>query len=317
MGEVTLAAIDIGTLKTKFLIARITESGQLEEIYKSNTLTCLGCDMNRNGGFVSKRNLYDTINELHRCNELLAEYSVDRVRIVSTHALRKAKNREYVLKMIKNRVGFKVENISQAEEASLFFNVVLRDFAKDKRYAVTDIGGGSVQLLIGKPGELEQMYLLPMGSQYLHATFTKDSDNELACTTEKDIENMRNYILEQLLPIEKTQNTPIVYGSSNVIDLMQTINIPLDSNDDSQVHPYKTYAKYLDEFTERVLPLSYKERESQYPFQYGYMWGIDKAFTTISTMSQYLNAPHIIPSNANISQGIIYSMKPQTVNLAG
>lgn len=302
------AVIDIGTLKVKFLIAEISSSNELEELHFSNTLTCFGCGLDENEGNVKEENLEKTVEELLKCKEKILEFDVVETRVVSTHALRRARNKEMVTKRIYEKTGFRVENISQEEEANLFFRGVIQDFTSDQRYAVVDMGGGSVQILIGNKDGLEKTHLMQTGSAYLHENFTNDFDSEESFTTEEDLERMRKYILEQLLPLKGIGDIPIIYGSSNIIDLMKTIGLPLDENPDSHTHPYRTYARYLEEFIQKVLPLNYREREEKYPFQWGYMWGVDKAFLNIITMAEHFPSSYIIPSNSNLSRGIIYEL---------
>lgn len=305
-----LAVIDIGTLKVKFLISSVSSDGKIVTKYSSSTLTCFGCDMDANKGYVLEENLEKTLNELKRCAELLKTHKVKNFRVVSTHAMRRAKNKDEILRRIKKVVGFDVENISQEEEAQIFFTAVLKDFAnKNKEYAIVDMGGGSVQILIGKAGKKPQrVHMMQTGAAFLHENFTKDSSNPKGVTTLEDIEKMKDHILKELLPFKPKKNIPIIYGSTNIIDLMKTVKLPLDPHEDSQTHPYKTYSKYLQKFITGVLPLSYQERENLYPFQWGYMWGIDKAFLNVVTIAEYLESPFIIPSNANIAQGFIHSL---------
>jgi exopolyphosphatase/guanosine-5'-triphosphate,3'-diphosphate pyrophosphatase len=301
------AVIDIGTIKVKFFIASPSNSG-LHEIYSSSVLTCFGCGMTENKGYVEEARLQDTINELKRCKRILKKYKVKKSRVVSTHALRRAKNRKVIVKKIKNETGFDVINISQKEEAELFFKAALRDFPKSSRYAVLDIGGGSVQILVGNPGKLDKIHMMQTGAQYLHEKFTNDPHNPKSFTRTEDIENMKKHIISQLLPLDKGLKAPVVYGSTNIIDLMKAVNVPLKSFEKSKTHPYKTYARYLNTFIEKITPLSYEKREEKYKFQRGYMWGVDKAFLNVTTISGYLNSPFIIPSNANIAKGILYLM---------
>lgn len=303
------AVIDIGTLKVKFLVAQILENGGLKEIYFSNNLTCFGCNMDETGGFILEKNLRATINELLRCRELLNDYNVEKFKVVSTHALKNAKNREAVKKEMEDKTGFEIENIPQDQEALLFFQAVMNGFPDDKKeYTVVDVGGGSVQILIGSKNELKFTHRMQSGGQFLHEHFTKNPHIAESFTTEEDIEKMRKYLLEQLVPLPKGLKTPIVYGSTCIIDLMKAMHIPLEIYPHSKTHPFKTYAKALEDFIKKVLPLSYKEREVKFPFQYGYVWGIDKAFLNITTLAEKIDSPFIIPSNANVSQGILYSM---------
>jgi len=303
------AVIDVGTLKVKFLIAQILDSGAIKEVYFSNNLTCFGCNMDETKGYISEKNLQTTIEELLRCKELLKDYNVVNFKVVSTHALRNAKNREEVKRKMEEKTGFQIDNISQDDEALLFFKAVMNGFPdKPQDFTVVDVGGGSVQILIGNKKELKQMYRMQSGGQFLHENFTKNPHMPESFTTEQDIEKMRKYLLEQLIPLPSGIKTPIVYGSTCIIDLMKAMNIPLENYTESKSHPFKIYAKALDEFIKKVLPLTYKEREIKFPFQYGYVWGIDKAFLNITTLAEKIESPFIIPSNANVSQGILYNM---------
>ena len=217
------AVIDIGTLKVKFLIATITPDGVLVKEYASNTLTCFGCDMV--GDNVLEENLTRTIAELKRCHKKLSEFNVTSYRVVSTHAMRRAKNKDEVMRRIFGETGFEVENLSSEEEAHLFFWAVLRDFPTDRRYALVDMGGGSVQIIIGQRDRLEEMYLLPIGSATLYEKFNCDSQLETSFNTPEDIDRMRSFILAQLMPIPHYLNVPIIYGSTNVVDMMQAIDL--------------------------------------------------------------------------------------------
>ena len=302
------AVIDIGTLKVKFLIASVSDSGSFEQVYFSNELTCFGVGLDENQGVVQEKYIASTIQELLRCKKLLKDYQTAGLRVVSTHAMRRAKNRQEVLDTILRETGFEVENISQDEEAKLFFKGVISGFETDKDYAIVDMGGGSVQILVGNKKELKKAHLIQTGAQFLHDNFTTNPHEETSFTTESDLEKMRYYIVEQLLPLKGIGDLPLIYGSSNIIDMMKAMSIPLEENPGSKTHPYLTYSRYLEEFIKKITPLNYKQREEKFPFQKGYVWGIDKAFLNIITMAEHFPSSYIIPSNANIAWGLIYQL---------
>jgi len=306
--ETNYAVIDIGTLKVKCLVAQLLPLDELKEVYFSNELTCFGCGLDENQGLVKEEYLNKTIEELKRCQEIMKDYQIARFRIVSTHAMRRAKNKDEILQKIYQETGFRVENISQEEEARLFFRGVINGLAEDRDYAVVDMGGGSVQILVGNRQELKRAHLIQTGAQYLHDNFTRQPHFEDSLTTEEDLEKMRRYIIEQLLPLQGIGDLPLVYGSSNIIDLMKAIGIPLEENPGSKTHPYRTYAQYLEQFMKEMLSLTYRQREDKFSFQHGYMWGIDKAFLNIVTMAEYFPSSYIIPSNANVAWGLVYAL---------
>ncbi len=304
------AVVDIGTLKVKTEIASINADGTLNRIYSSNNLTCFGVGIDENEGNIQEKYLNETIKELLRVRDVIKSYNVDSFKVVSTHALRRAKNREYVHEKMQKLSGLHIENISQEEEARLFFNAVIRTFNnREQEYVVVDVGGGSVQVLLGSRDNLRVSHLMPTGAQVLHEEFVKNPHEATSFSSEKDLEQMRQKIVSELVGLESGKSIPLVYGSSIIIDVMKGINLYLEPHDGSATHPYKTYSKYLSEFIQQITPLTFQQRDKRYKnVQQGFMWGIDKGFLNILAISQHFSSPYIIPSNANIAQGIIYSM---------
>lgn len=305
----TYAVVDIGSVKVKTLIASVSPTGILEQKYFSNVLTCFGCEMDLNDGYVRPQYIERTIDELRRVKKIIDDYGVTKFKVVSTHAMRRAKNKDEIKKRIQKELGVEVEDISHQKEAELFFEAVMKTFNTDKDYAIVDMGGGSAQILIGNSKGLKKIHMMQTGSEYLHTNFTTYCENPKSKTTADNHRRMKEYILNQLSPLQTGGKFPLIYGSSNIIDLFKFLSIPLEQYSASAAHPYKTSAQYLKDFIERILPLSYEEREKLYPFQKGYMYGVDKAFLNITTIANYLQSPYIVPSNANIAQGIIYSMQ--------
>ncbi|MEK9166299.1 MAG: hypothetical protein AAB846_01030 [Patescibacteria group bacterium] len=301
--------VDIGTLKVKAEIASVEPDGLLEKLYSSNVLTLFGTGLDENGGMVQEQYIRQTIDELQRLKGEFKKHGVEKSRVVSTHAMRKAKNREDIVERIKKEVGFDVENITQEQEAEFFFRAVMQTFAPENReYAVIDVGGGSVQVLVGTKKKLQKAHMMKTGTVSLHEKFVQDPHNPRSFSTEDDIEQMRLAILEELMPFERAKNVPLVYGSSMVIDIMKQIDIQLYPHKESAAHPYKTYAGHLAKVIKEVGPMPFGERDELYKLPHHYAWGLDKAFLNAVTIAEHFESPHIIPSNANIAQGIIYSM---------
>jgi exopolyphosphatase/guanosine-5'-triphosphate,3'-diphosphate pyrophosphatase len=303
-----LAIIDIGTLKVKLLIARVGGESQFEELYKSNTLTCFGCELEANGWVVKKEYIERTMAELRRCCDVMREHEVQRCRVVATQAMRNAKNGQAIRDRIKHELGLEVELITQQREAEVFYEAVMHDFEGDGQYAVVDVGGGSVQVLIGTPKQLQRAHLMKSGSQYLHDKVVTDSVNPASRTTEADIETITELVRGELQELEPMEGVPLVYGSSNVIDLMKALNIPLQPHANSVLHPYTVEAADLQHKIVELLPMTFAQREASVDFQRGYMYAVDKAFINILEIAQHLGSPYIVPSNANIAKGFIFEM---------
>ncbi|MBI3887612.1 hypothetical protein HY310_00915 [Candidatus Microgenomates bacterium] len=292
-----IGVIDIGTLKVKCQVVEVGKRGGLKTLHQSNTLTILGHGKEA------------TIEELKLCKKLFEKFKVTKLRVVSTHALREmGEGGKKLASEIKNKVGFDVEIISAKEEAELFFKAVLSDFETDEDFTIIDVGGGSVQILIGNKNQLKKSYLIKTGTMTLWNKFVpghtgKDAPNLF------QVKNITKFVKEELSEVPHGLKTPIIYGSSCVIELFFGMRIPVRPFNKSKSHPYVAEISHLEKFLEDIWLIPYDEREKRYKSPTPkYMWGIDMGLTNVLTLAKIVDAPYIIPSNANINQGLIKSL---------
>ena len=210
--------------------------------------------------------------------------------------------------MINRKTGLKVEIISQQEEANLFYKAVLGDFQTDEDFTILDMGGGSAQVLIGNRCELKESFLLRTGTSTVWDKFTRENTGSDHPTRDQ-IRKMKNYIVGELQPIPKKYKTPIIWGSSCIIEVFKGIKMPLENYDHSVAHPYKTTLIHLEEFFDKVWKIPLDRREEMFVSPTPkYMWGIDTALLNVIELGKKVSAPFVIPSNANINQGLLLSL---------
>lgn len=90
----------------------------------------------------------------------------------ATSAVRDAKNGEAVLNRIANETGVHLQVLSGADEARLTFLAVRRWFGwSSRRLLVLDIGGGSLEIAIGKDESPDAAISLPLGAGRLANAF--------------------------------------------------------------------------------------------------------------------------------------------------
>lgn len=144
-----LAVIDIGTNSIHMVLAEILPDASFKILDRFKDMTRLG-----NGAFASKR-LADEVmaralDVLKTLVTLARNKGFDRVIAVATSAVREAENGGDFIAMILEETGLRVRVISGAEEARLIFLGVKNSIAlPDGPTLIVDIGGGSVELIVG------------------------------------------------------------------------------------------------------------------------------------------------------------------------
>lgn len=148
-----VAAIDCGTNSIRLLVADLTEREDgtvaLRDVHREMRIVRLG-----EGVDATKRL---SIAALRRTRDALADYTMicrrkgaERVRMVATSATRDATNRDEFFSMTRDILGVEAEVISGDEEARLSFTGAVGDLEpEDGPFVVTDIGGGSTELVVG------------------------------------------------------------------------------------------------------------------------------------------------------------------------
>ncbi|HET9141073.1 Ppx/GppA phosphatase family protein [Actinophytocola sp.] len=150
---VRVAAIDCGTNSIRLLVADATQrddgSFWLRDVHREMRIVRLGEGVDATGRL--------SIAALMRTRDALADYALtvrrkgsERVRMVATSATRDAANRDDFFAMTRDVLGVEAEVISGDEEARLSFTGAVGDLEPDDGpFVVTDIGGGSTELVLG------------------------------------------------------------------------------------------------------------------------------------------------------------------------
>jgi len=101
-------------------------------------------------GKISKEAVERIINAINEAKEKI-DFN-DKIRAVATEALRRAKNKEDVLKEIKQKTGIQFEIIPPEIEASLTASAVevclKKQGINEKNFLLVDIGGGSTEITL-------------------------------------------------------------------------------------------------------------------------------------------------------------------------
>jgi exopolyphosphatase/guanosine-5'-triphosphate,3'-diphosphate pyrophosphatase len=121
-----------------------------------------------NSGRISLKKVDKICKILNGYKQILREYKVKKVRVVSTTALREASNIIFILDQIKSRTRFNVEVLDDPQEKSYIYKAMLLKLKntdyKNKRLFLGYIGTGSLGLAICKDRKIVYSQNVRIGS---------------------------------------------------------------------------------------------------------------------------------------------------------
>ena len=160
-----ITVIDLGTNTAHILIAQ-KKRDNFQILFKERHYTFLA----ENGiEFISEESQKRLFAALTTFRNQMKQYGCRNVLIVGTEALRVASNGANIIEKIRNNYGWNVEMLSGDQEAEFIFKGVSAAINLNVgNYLVMDIGGGSVEFIIGINGKLAWKRSFPIGIAKLH-----------------------------------------------------------------------------------------------------------------------------------------------------
>lgn len=308
--KIRTAVIDVGTLKSKFEVQEFDSSFKSKVLCREKELTVMGRDLDKTDGMIIRKAIDTTIEALKKFGGKMDELQVHKHKAVTTEAIRKAKNSKEVLDEIRDKTGITLDVLSHEDEAKIYFKSISKDFP-DKVIAVSDIGGGSVQVVIGKNKKIYETHLFKTGTYFMQETLSKTHFPTL-----KELGNAKNYVKKEMRSLSKSKYRPelVVYGSTNIVDFLKAMKVKFDKNNGSIDHPYKVDRERLYPVYEEIIKHSYEDRMPMFPAEPYYMWSAENALLNVFQICDYLKTDMIVPSNNNISSGILYELAMEVAN---
>jgi len=252
-----LAAIDIGTNSFRCIVVEIDPLEGFRVLDDEKATVRLGEGLN-NSGKITAAARDRAIDALQRMRMIISGLGAEMVEVVATSAVRKASNRKTFLKDVKAATGFDINVIDGEAEAELAVLSVHHNFAMEQqRFAMADIGGGSVEIVIASGQHTETVTSLELGAVILTEKFLiSDPPDEL------ELKALRKHIRKALKGEGIGAGLPVscLIGSGGTMTNIGTMVMAMRGEQYESVHRYEVLHSEVIHLLAMLSRKSQKER---------------------------------------------------------
>jgi exopolyphosphatase/guanosine-5'-triphosphate,3'-diphosphate pyrophosphatase len=262
-----LAGIDIGTNTLRLLVAE-TGPDSFHEICSERRITRLGRDLDRTG-MLSRDARERSMSALLDFRDSIRRHAALHTEAIGTSALRKASNTPAFINEVKKRVGLEISVITGEEEARLTLLGVSRVLRGASAKAgdeplrsslVIDIGGGSTEIIMTRPGSEPVMVSLPLGAVYLTERFIKHDP-----PSQEELELLRRAVRDELSMHDKvigTEPAGVFAGTAGTVTTLAAIEQGLTEYDPERINRFILTREAIDGIVTLLSRSTLKERKS-------------------------------------------------------
>jgi exopolyphosphatase/guanosine-5'-triphosphate,3'-diphosphate pyrophosphatase len=241
------------------VVAGMTRGGGFDVEDREREVTQIG-----RGSFVAGRlqrpAIRATLDAISRMVKLARRRDVDRILCVATAAVREARNGGQFLQAAREACGITPRVIPAEEEGRLIFLAVRASVALGAEPSmVLDIGGGSMQMIVGDKDALRLVVSAPLGALRLQETHLR-TDPPSRGDLQKLQRHIRTLAAEPLRSVLRFAPTR-VYGSSGSIHaLAQLAALEATGAPLAQLNGASLTLEALERLTRRLRKMSLAQR---------------------------------------------------------
>lgn len=301
-----LAAIDIGTVTTRLLVADVDDTG-ITEVERSTDITHLGNGLTTTGRLADDA-MTRVAHVIGRYAERMDALGVESVSAVATSASRDAENGADFLDLLGAR-GVRPEIIAGAREADLAF-LGATATREGEGLLVVDCGGGSTELIVGdvraenggRIAEIRAARSIDVGSRRMTERFLRSDP-----PTAAELDGARAWAVEELRPFfDRLDERPReMLGLAGTATSLAAIRLELAEYDAERVHGYRLTGPDLADLLDMLARMPLERRREVvglHPERAGVIVAGTLIFETVLALA---GLPEMVVSEHDILYGIL------------
>ena len=208
--------MDLGSNSFHLLVADAHPDGSFEPLAREKEMLRLGSTVARTGA-IGAEAAAAAVETVARFKELAVSLGAEEIVACATSALREARDSLAVVDRIEDEAGVKVRVISGKDEARLIFDAVRTSVVIDPGPALAlDLGGGSLELMVGDATGLAWSVSLKLGVARLTAALVR-GDPPTGADRRRIVEAVTSRIDHPLSPRISAVGARMAIGSSGTL----------------------------------------------------------------------------------------------------
>lgn len=215
-----LAALDVGSNSIRLIVVELSTDAGYRTLDDEKVIARLGQGLASTGRMDPER-IEFAVAAIERLKKIADGFGVTRLRAVATAAIREAANGPDLVRLARERAGVDLEVISADKEARLSLRSIQASFDLDNTNAlITDIGGGSTELLSSIGGIVDNVQTMRLGAVRLTEMFGP-------CETPAQFERMRAHVMRTLRSDAHEPSVPVqmMYGTGGTFTALAALNM--------------------------------------------------------------------------------------------
>ena len=211
-----LAAIDVGSNSIHMIVAQIDADGGVTTLWRMKEQVGLG-RMSFPSRRLSGTAMDVAVATLTRFKQAAQQRGAEKIIAVATSAVREAINGGELIERVRRELKLTIKIVSARDEARLIYLAVKHSIDLKKRdHLIIDIGGGSVEFVVGNDARATLLESRKLGAARMTAKFVHSDPLEAA-----EADQLRRHYAREVGPLVKKINAlkpTVVIGTSGTLE---------------------------------------------------------------------------------------------------
>lgn len=254
-----IAALDLGSNSFHLLVVEARLDGSFVPLVRDKEMLRLG-DVVAATGVIGKNPTLAAVEVIRRFKAVADAQRVDVIVALGTAALREAFDGGALVDAVREETGIAIKIVDGVREARYIFEAIRASVLIDHPPALAaDLGGGSLELMVGDQNELMFATSVRIGVGRLTAEHLRDDP-----PTKRDHERLDQRIAMELSPvfeeISALKPAMLIGSSGTFVSLARMAAAIRDGSLEDTVNQLMVSRQDIDALAERALSMSVEER---------------------------------------------------------